>query len=146
MILDKEGKIFGKVNILDFLAAVFVIAVLGFIGFKFLKTDSRAKSVEPMTVTVYVDNVQPDIAKSMQGVKQVYFGRGLVKTPVSNVQVLSMPAGSGRPDFKEVRVTLSGSGYVYSDGAYFDDQRVSLGEKVWLRSIYELETTVMKIN
>ncbi len=146
MIVDKEGRLFGKVNVLDFLVLIFLVIIAGLIGFKFLQTGSLAKSSKPMTVTVYVDDIQPDIANSMQGVKQVYFGRGLVKTSVSKVDVLPMPEGSGRTDFKEVRVTLSGTGYVYNDGAYFDNQRVSLGEKVWLRSTYELETTVMKIN
>lgn len=144
MLLDKKGRLFGKINVLDLLVILFMIVVLGILVFHFLNSQSRATS-KPMEVTVYIDDVQPDVAHKIKDVKEVYFGRGLVKTNVSNVEILPMPTGSRRPDFKEVRIILSGTGYINGDGAYFDNQRVALGNKIWLRSIYELETTVMQI-
>lgn len=145
MILDKEGRVFGKVNALDFLVIIFVVIVCGLVAFKFIPSDSQKKSSRPMKVVVYVDDIQPDVAEKIKNVKEVYFGRGLVKTSVDKVEIVSMPTGSKRPDFKEVRITLSGDGYFYEDGAYFKNQRVSLDKKIWLKSIYEVEATVMNI-
>jgi hypothetical protein len=145
MILDKNGRLFGKVNILDFLVVVFLVIVVGFVAFKTAGPRLETKTPEPMQVIVYADDIQPDVAEKIKDIKEVYFGRGLVKTNVARVDVLSMPASSRRPDFKEVRITLSGEGYNYDDGAYFGNQRVSLGKKIWLRSKYELEATVMDI-
>ncbi|RJO61535.1 DUF4330 domain-containing protein [candidate division WS5 bacterium] len=144
MILDKKGRLFGKVNILDFFVLIFLILAAGIICYKVL-VNPKSKTPEPMQVTVYADDIQPDVAEEMSKVKEVYFGRGLVKTQIKNVEVLPMPAESRRPDFKEVRITLSGEGFKYDDGAYFGNQRVSLGKKVWLRSEYELEAIVMNV-
>lgn len=145
MIIDNEGRFFGRVNVLDFLVIVFLLTALVLVVFKFISSDIREQSKRPMKVVVYADDIQPNVADEINSVKEVYFGRGLVKTKVQNIEVLPMPAGSRRPDFKEVRITLSGDGYSYDDGAYFGNQRVSLGKKVWVRSKYELETIVMDI-
>lgn len=145
MIVDKQGKVFGRVNILDFLVIIFIMFVCVLVVFKFISSDNQKKPARPMKVVVYVDDIQPDVAENMKGVKEVYFGRGLVKADVENVEILPMPEGSRRPDFKEVRITLSGDGYSYYDGTYFGNQRVSLGKSVWLRSKYELEAIVMNI-
>jgi len=40
MIIDKKGRLFGKVSIIDILAIVIVIAVVAFVGVKFKKNDS----------------------------------------------------------------------------------------------------------
>lgn len=145
MILDRDGRFFGKVNVLDLLALIFALLVLVLVVFKFVSSDTQKKSSRHMKVVVYADDVQPEVAEKMKDNREVYFGRGQVKTNVDNVEVLPMPAGSRRLDFKEVRITLSGDGYLYEDGAYFENQRVSLDKKVWLRSIYEVEATVMDI-
>ncbi len=145
MILDKQCKVFGKVNVLDLLVVVFIVIFCGIIAFKFVSSDAQKKLAHQMKVVVYADDIQPDVAEKMKDNKEVYFGRGQVKTNVDNVEILPMPTGSKRPDFKEVRITLSGDGYLYGDGAYFENQRVSLDKKVWLRSIYEIEATVMDI-
>lgn len=143
--IDKEGKLFGRVNVLDFLIVVSILMLVAAVIFMFTGVTVNSKELKPMKVTVYVDEVQPNVADEMKEVKEVYFGRGLVKTKVEKVEVLPMPAGSRRPDFKEVRITLSGNGYTYEEGAYFGNQRVSLNKKIWLRSIYETEATVMDI-
>ncbi len=144
-ILDKKGRIFGKINLLDFLVILFLFLVLVFAANKYLLDGWQRPTPKPMKVVVFVDDIHPEIAKKLIETKEVYVGRGLVKTKVFNVEVLPMPEGSRRPDFSEVRIVLSGKGYLYSSGAYFENQRVAVGKKLYLRSIYELETTIMEI-
>lgn len=144
-IIDKEGRIFGKINLIDFLLLLVILLIVGFSFYKFALNGWVKKTETDLKVTVYVDDISPEIAEKIKNVNEVYFGRGLVKTPVEKVEVIPMPEGARRPDFVEVKITMSDKGYLYNEGAYFGNQRVSLGKKIWLRSFYELETTVLAI-
>lgn len=144
-ILDKKGRFLGKINLLDLLVVVFLLLILTFAFNKYFLKNWQRIPAKPMKIVVFSDDVHPEIAKKIAEVGEVYLGRGLVKTKVDKVEILPMPSGSRRPDFVEVRIILAGNGYLSSDGAYFENQRVAIGAKLPVKSIYELETEVMEI-
>ena len=43
----KNGKLFGKINIIDLLIILIVLAALAFVGLRYLRPDSTARSAEP---------------------------------------------------------------------------------------------------
>lgn len=70
MIIDNKGRIFGKINIIDFLVVLFILVLvpLFFIGNKILS----AKKVEvvaeetPLTVEVRFSKIMPELANVLQ--------------------------------------------------------------------------------
>ena len=67
-IIDNKGKLFGKVNIIDFIAVVLIIAVVALLGTKLLTNDSvgLAGPGQPVVSTVKVENVDEDVYEFIQ--------------------------------------------------------------------------------
>lgn len=53
----KNGKLFGKINIIDLLIIVIVLAALVFVGLRYLRPDSVARSADPdkVRMTFFAD-------------------------------------------------------------------------------------------
>ena len=39
MIIDKKGKLFGKINIIDLLLIIILVAAIGIFGYKYISKD-----------------------------------------------------------------------------------------------------------
>ena len=143
-IIDGDGRLFGKINVFDFLFLTVIVLVLAFVVIQFVPNTSKNKTV-PVEVTVSITGLSPEVASRVKNVGEVYLGRSQKLATVKSVTVRPMPAESGRTDLSRADVLLMGNGYLYQAGAYFDNQRVSIGQKIWLRSIYELEGTISDI-
>ncbi|MBQ7523090.1 MAG: DUF4330 domain-containing protein [Oscillospiraceae bacterium] len=60
--IDEKGRLFGKINLLDLLALLLVLAAVVFFGLRLVRGhDSGSRSVEPkhLTYTVLVEAVDP---------------------------------------------------------------------------------------
>ena len=68
-IIDKKGKIFGKLNLIDLIALILIVAVLALIGYKLLDNQSGALGGEgePVVYTVKVKGVEPEVYEFIQG-------------------------------------------------------------------------------
>ncbi len=67
-IIDKQGKLFGKLNIIDLIAIVLIVAVVALLGFKFLGGHSGglAGAGQPVVYTVEVDGVEKEVYDFIQ--------------------------------------------------------------------------------
>lgn len=67
--MDKKGRIFGKLNIVDLLVIVLVLAVVAVLGIKFLGKggESAAPETTPIRFTVKVTGVHPEVYENAVG-------------------------------------------------------------------------------
>ena len=67
-IIDNKGKLFGKINIIDLIAVVLILAVVALLGTKLLTNDSVGLSGpgQPIVYTVKVENVDEDVYEFIQ--------------------------------------------------------------------------------
>lgn len=66
-VIDKKGKIFGKLNIIDLIAIILIVAVLALVGYKFVnRGNGPAGEGVPVVYTVAVDNVDADVYEFIQ--------------------------------------------------------------------------------
>ena len=67
-IIDNKGKLFGKINIIDLIAVVLILAVVALLGTKLLSNDSVGLSGpgQPVVYTVKVENVDEDVYEFIQ--------------------------------------------------------------------------------
>lgn len=67
-VIDKKGKIFGKLNIIDLIAVILIVAVLALIGYKLMSNQDGGLSGEgkPVVYTVKVKGVEADVYEFIQ--------------------------------------------------------------------------------
>lgn len=67
-IIDKKGKLFGKLNIIDLIAIILIVAVILLLGHKWIgnKTGASGKGGEQVVYTVKVTGVDAKVYESIQ--------------------------------------------------------------------------------
>lgn len=89
-IIDEKGKIFGKLNIIDLLVILLVIAAVAFLGIKLANRDSGGVvGTTKLTYTVKVSAVEPEVYES---VKQNIPGQLMASGELVNGTVVSVEA------------------------------------------------------
>ena len=53
--IDEKGRLFGKVNIVDLLIILIVLAAAAFLGYRFLGPNSNVANTEPVRLTLYCE-------------------------------------------------------------------------------------------
>lgn len=53
--IDEKGRLFGKVNIVDLLIIIIVVAVVAFLGYRFFGPSSDVANTEKVTLTLYCE-------------------------------------------------------------------------------------------
>ena len=53
--IDEKGRLFGKVNIVDLLIIIIVLAAAAFIGMKVLGPDSAAANTQDVRITMFCE-------------------------------------------------------------------------------------------
>ena len=66
MIIDQKGKLFGKINIIDLIILVVVIAAAGILGYKFLAPKAQESSSSVAVVKYYIEEVSDFIADNVK--------------------------------------------------------------------------------
>lgn len=132
MIIDSNGKLFGKISIVDVLIVAVLLAAIGGVYYKF----GRSKTVTPFSkpdtieVSFYVEDAydftanaikEGDLVKdkvnniTIGKVTSVEVGTDIVFFPNSDGQVTA----SSKPGYNSIKFTVRGQG-IYSDtGAFF---------------------------
>jgi len=67
-IIDKKGKLFGKINIIDLVAVILIVAVVGLLGTKLLGggSDELGGSGQSVVYTVKADGVDEEVVHFIQ--------------------------------------------------------------------------------
>ena len=91
-IIDKKGKLFGKLNIIDLIAVILIVAVLALIGYKLLDNQSGGLSSEgqPVVYTVKVKGVEAEVYEFIKGElpSQLMASNELLDAYVTDVQAI----------------------------------------------------------
>lgn len=88
MIIDKKGKLFGKINIIDFLILVVLVVAIGVVGVRFLKPD--AKGTETLRIKYYIEEVDSWVAEKIQVGSALYDGTNDI--PIGTVTAVETAA------------------------------------------------------
>ncbi len=97
-IIDKKGKLFGKLNIIDLIAIILIVAVLALIGYKLLDNGSGSLGGEgkPVVYTVEVKGVDADVYEFIKGElpSQLMAANEMLDAYVTDVQATPVEGGS----------------------------------------------------
>lgn len=146
MILDKKGKLFGKISIVDIIIVIIVIAAVAGLYYKFgksgtvtllTKTDKIQMSFYHEDVPNYiVEKIKVgDIAKDR--VQNVVFGK--VTDVKVGPDIYFNPSASGetvassKPGYSSITVTVEGQGIYNPTGPTFGGVEYYIGKQVELR-------------
>lgn len=156
--LDERGRIFGKVNVVDILVLLVIVAVVVFAVVRF--TGSSSESV-PLRVTYTVEGVRQAtvdaIQKSVPVNATVRDEGGTVLGKVEGVdarptQVEHMTPGGElkafeSPIFNDVNILVSGEGSRSGDTLRVGSVPMVVGRKVTLRgSGFEVQSVIMDVS
>lgn len=129
MIIDKKGKLFGKVSIIDVLIIVVIIGAIGGFAYKVTKSNTITPftKTDNIEIILSVDDVDSFVSKSINvgdivkdrvnnvvlgTLESVDFGDARIQGIDDKGQITV----SSRPDHISVKIKVKGSG-LYSDSA-----------------------------
>ncbi len=130
---DRKGKLFGKINVVDFIVVVIVIVLLGGAYYKFgvLNKATTGTALQPVTYTVEVKRVRDYVFQNVQEGDEI-FDKTSGKSIGKIVKVESTPAtepvlcqdGTYKIGTVQNRVdvifTIMGEGAVTEDGCFIN--------------------------
>ena len=111
MIIDEKGKLFGKLNIIDLVIILVLIAAIAFAGFKFLAPSmSKNDSTGTAEIKFYIEEVSDFVADKIDiGDKLMDEGKNVPLGVVTNIEF--GPAVSYGTNTEGVWVTSSREGF-----------------------------------
>ena len=159
MIIDKKGKLFGKINIIDLLLIIAIVAAVGLAGYKFLGGGDDSNSDKNAIIKFYAEEVsefvlddtihEGDVVSDVQ--TRAILGR--VTSVEINDSVCYAADSTGhwvkspKPDFKSVLITAETRGTKFDHGIIIDSNKYYIGHsftlaaggaKIYLR-VYDIE-------
>lgn len=70
--IDEKGRLFGKINLIDLLVIIVVIAAVTFLGFKFLGSDVVTGDTQEVTLSVYCEETSLFVLDKLTNGSEVY--------------------------------------------------------------------------
>ncbi len=155
--LDERGRIFGKVNVVDILVLLVIIAVVAFAVVRF--TGASAESV-PLKVTYTAEEVRQLTVDAIEDVVDVNGTvrdeGGTVLGKVDSVEVTPTeveymtPQGQleafDSPIFKDVKIVVRGEGSMSGETKRIGSVPMRVGRKITLiGSGFEVQTVIWKV-
>lgn len=160
MLIDNKGKLFGKINVLDLIVILAVLAVIAGVAYKFTKsnTPSVFRQNDKVEVTFYVEEL-PDYAAEAVKIGTAVTDRttgsrfGVVKSVDTQPSVSYAPNSAGeivkstKETFRSQKVVVEGEGMYSENGVtynsidYFVNKQLEVrfgNVAVWTR-IYDLQ-------
>ncbi len=161
-LIDPQGKLFGKVNILDLLVVLIVVGVLAFLGLKYFSPSDNQAYAQDCLVTIAWGNVEPDIAQWVKVGDQATDGGGNVLLEVAEVTVrparVPVTTADGQikvidhPHLKSVIIVAHMPRVAQSGNFEFKGQEMKIGisiivsmDKPVLGSVYKFSGLIMGI-
>lgn len=90
-IIDEKGKLFGKLNIIDLIAIILIVAVAGLLGFKLMSNSGGfAGEGQSVIYTVKVQGVDAKVYESIQGMlpSQLMASNEMLEGQVTSVEAI----------------------------------------------------------
>ena len=70
--IDEKGRLFGKVNIVDLLIVIIILAAGAFLGMKLLGPDSAVANTQKVRVTLYCEETPNYVAEQLEAGAEVW--------------------------------------------------------------------------
>ena len=151
--LDDRGRLFGKVNIVDLLVLLVIIAVVVFAVVRMTGTSSKTV---PVRVTYVVEAVRQASVDALQAKGTVTDDGGTELGKVQDVTVtptlVEVPTADGQlkavesPVFNDVSIVVLGQGRVAGSTVRIGSVPMRVGKKVTLVGTgYEVQTVIMGV-
>lgn len=146
MIIDKKGRLFGKVSIIDILAVALVVAIALFVGGKFKKTDNGspfAAKEDKIRIVYFVEEVNNFVANTpevgdlgREAVFKASFGNVVDIKRDKSVSWIKSDNGkllkSSKEGHSSVYITMEGTGIYGNNGVRMGDGEYFIGQSVVL--------------
>ena len=145
--IDKNGKVFGKINIIDLLVLIALVAAIAVFGFAKLGGGkaSLSNDADEVEIVFYVEQVSDFVVnkinigdKVCDADKNIYFG------VVSNVEkgpaVLYNQTADGqlvvtdKQDYSSAYITVTAKGKMNDYGAKFESTQYTVGHSLTIRA------------
>ncbi len=146
MIIDKKGRLFGKVSIIDILAIVIVIAIAVFIGGKLRKTDAGSpftQKEDRIQVVYLVEEVRDFVVDEIkvgdlarESVYKAVFGNVTDIKRDKSISWVKTDQGkiikSSREGFSSIYITMEGTGTFGNNGVTIGAGQYFIGQSIVL--------------
>ena len=147
MILDKKGKLFGKISIVDVIIVVIIIAAIAGLYYKFGKSGTATPFTKPDTIqmTFYHEDVANYVVNAIKvgdvvkdRVQSAYFGKvtdikigpDIFFNPNASGQTIA----SSRPGYSSITITVVGQGSYTETGSTFGGVEYYVGKQIDMRA------------
>lgn len=158
--IDRQGRLFGKVNVLDFLVVVLVVALAARLAYSWLGPGRtvKAESDVPITFTALVSGVRGPTADAIRVGDTVYETRtNTYLGKVTAVKVEPTRVLTQNPDgtqtekesqvYKDVYVTITGLGKATPTSVMVGTQQIHIGSPLQFQTrIWGVTGTVWSID
>ncbi len=125
--IDEKGRLFGKVNIVDLLIIVIVLAAAAFIGMKVLGPDSTAANTQNVRITMFCEESPTFVVDQLEAgceawdsANQVTLGTLVDWTTGDSMSAITDANGEvveiAREGYRSVRLVCEGTGVVSDRG------------------------------
>jgi len=151
--LDERGRLFGKVNVVDLLVLLVIIAI---VVFAVVRLTGEASKTVPVRVTYVVEAVRQATVDALQPKGTVRDNGGTVLGKVVDVVVtptreeFMTPEGQLKafdsPVFRDVSIVVEGEGKLSGSTVRIGSVPLRVGKKVTLVGTgYEVQTVIMSV-
>ncbi|WP_373000267.1 DUF4330 domain-containing protein, partial [Lutispora sp.] len=138
-IIDKRGRLFGLVNIIDLFITVILIALIGFGAYKIFKVNPTvAVDTEKITMVYMFQEVRDvtynaieegEIAKDYD--KNSVYGKIVKKEAVPATRLVNTDDGrvveAEVPERFDVKIYIEGNAVISNTGVYMGNQEIRIG-------------------
>ncbi len=125
--IDEKGRLFGKVNIVDLLIVIIILAAAAFIGMKFFGPDSTAANTQNVRITMFCEESPTFVVDQLEAgceawdsSNQVTLGTLVDWTTGDSMSAITDANGEvveiAREGYRSVRLVCEGTGTVSSHG------------------------------
>lgn len=144
-IIDKRGRLFGWINIIDLFISIVLIVLIGFGAYKVLKVNPTvAVNTEKVTMVYFIQEVRDvtynaieegEIAKDYD--KNTVYGKVVKKEALPAKKMINTADGrmveAEIPDRFDVKIYIEGDAVVSKTGVYMGNQEVRVGYNVAIK-------------
>ncbi len=158
MIIDKNGKIFGKISIIDLFILLVIIAAAAFLFLKFSGLAGDKANITEKSYTVMINSIKEDTASYLKTGEKLYDDKGSFLGVIEDIKlqpsevVKTLDNGNyvvaENPERVDAVLTIKGKGFT-SGGIFYLDGKVSLlvgTERFFKGNRVDFEGNILKIN
>lgn len=155
-LIDREGRLFGKINLVDLLIVLLIIGA--FLGYMMKKQVGPViiNNLKPIEITVMVASLRPGILTSIQTGDQIFTKDGadlgtIKSVTVKPAKVLAVTDDgevkiSDDPWHKEVTMVIGGTGTSSKNTVKLGNTEVKAGTEINVRGIdFEVIGQIQKV-